>query len=42
MEYDDGKLLGGESSFKACDTGEEKYCVNDGSEIGFTNMECTD
>lgn len=42
MDYDDGKLLGGEGSFKACDAGEENYCVSDGSEIGYTNVECAD
>lgn len=42
MGYDSGKTLGNPGSFKACDQGDENFCVKDTSEIKTTNVECTD
>ena len=42
MGFDSGETLGNPGSFKACDDGDQNFCVKDGSEIKTTNIECTD
>ena len=42
MGFDSGKTLGDPSEFKACEHGDENFCVKDGEEIKTTNIECTD
>jgi len=42
MGFDSGETLGNPGAFKACDDGDQNFCVNDGSEIKTTNIECTD